>query len=429
VQRFQTQGGCVPQTIETYRLDNGLTIVVEPMPHVRSAAFALLVTAGSATDPEHQNGAMQIVNEMVYRGAGDKDARALSNALDDLGVQRGGSVGVEYTTFSGALLADDLPAALALYADIVRRPLLPADELEASRALAIQEIQALNDNPTQRLFVELSRVYFPGAFGRPVLGTIEDLQRIDHAALRHDYEARLRPGGGVLAVAGGVEPAQIRALAEELFGDWGGMPPKIMHPAARREPHYQHLPQDTAQTQIGVAFASKALGDADYYLERLALNVLSGGMGARLFTEVREKRGLVYSVAAVPRIYKGLGITLGYAGTQPARAQECVDVLLGELNRIREGVSADELERARIGLLSALVMQGESTAARVGAMASDIYLIDRPRSLDEIRSAVQGITLDQINSYLASTPPPAFTVLTLGPEPVEMKNWTMDGGR
>lgn len=410
----------MPQAISTFALDNGLTVVVEPMPHLRSAAWTLLLRAGAATDPDGQSGAMQLLNGMVYRGAGERDARALSNALDDLGVQRGGGVGVEYSTFSGALLADDLDAALALYADIVQRPQLPAAELDAERALALQSIQALNDNPSQRMFVELTKTYFPGPFGRSTLGEADELRRIDHAALQADHAQRFRPAGGVLAVAGGVEPERVRALAERLFGNWQGVPPALPMPQPRTAPLYQHVQQDTAQTQIGLAYRSVPLGDPHYYHERLALNVLSGGMATRLFTEVRTKRGLVYSVSAFPRIYKGLGIVMGYAGTQPERAQECVEVLLGELRRMGAGVSADELERARIGLLAALVMQGESSGARAGSMAGDVYLIERPRTLDEIRTAVEAITLDDLNAYLAAHTPRDFTVLTLGPAPVDL---------
>lgn len=409
------------QAMHTFRLPNGLTVAVEAMPPLRSVAWTLLVPSGSATDPDGLSGAMQVLNGMMYRGAGERDARALSNALDDLGVQRGGRVDVEFTTFGGAALADELEPALALYADIVRRPRLPADELDAERALALQAVRALNDNPTQRLFVELAKTYFPGPFGRSVLGELDDLQRLSHAALVDDFRARIKPAGAILAVAGGVDPERVRAIAERLFGDWNGAPPPLPTPAPRNEPIYRHIEQETNQTQIAVAYASLPMDDARYYHERLALNVLSGGgMATRLFVEVRAKRGLVYSVGAFPRIHRGLGVTLAYAGTQPDRAQETVEVLLAELRRIRAGVTQDELDRARIGLLSSLVMQGESTGARAGAMAADIFLIGRPRTLDEIRAAVESVTLESLNAYLADRPEPQFTVLTLGPKPVEI---------
>ncbi len=411
----------MPQHIQTHRLANGLTLVAENMSHLRSAAWSLLIPAGAATDPAGHSGAAQLLSGMVYRGAGDRDARALSNALDDLGVQRGGRVESEYLALGGALLADDLAAALAIYADIVRRPHLPAAELDAERALAIQAIQGLNDNPTQRLFRELNRVYFPGPFGRSPLGEIDEITAITPADIQADHAARFRPAGAVLAVAGRVDFAALQATVEELFGDWDGAAPAAPAAVVRAEPLYQHLPQDTAQTQIGVAYTGVPLGDPNYYLARLALNVLSGGMGARLFTEVREKRGLVYSVAAFPRIFRGLGLVLGYAGTQPERAQETVDVLLGELRGIGRGVSAEELERARTGLLAALVMSGEATSSRAGAMASDVFLLGRPRTLDEIREAVEQVTLAELNDYLADHAPATFTVLTLGPAPVEIR--------
>lgn len=410
----------MPQSIHTFRLDNGLSVVVETMPHVRSVAWTLLLQAGAATDPEGQGGAAQLLNGMVFRGAGERDARALSNTLDELGVQRGGGVGAEYTTFSGALLAEDLAAALEVYADIVRRPQLPAAELDAVRALTLQSIQSLNDNPAQRLFNEFGKIYFPGPFGRSTLGEPDELQHFDHAALQADHAARYLPAGGVLSVAGGVEPERVLEAARRLFGDWQGTPPALPQPQSRNEPLYQHIQQETAQTQIAIAYPSLPLDDPHYYHERLSLGILSGSMASRLFTEVRIKRGLVYTVYATPRLHKGLALVLGYAGTQPERAQETVDVMLAELARISDGVTEEELSRARTGLLSALVMQGESTSARAGAMASDMFLIDRPRTLDDIRGAVESITLDSLNAYLAGHRPQNFTVITLGPTPVSV---------
>ena len=404
--------------IHTEQLPNGLTLAVEPMPHLRSVSWTLLVEAGSAGDPEGQSGSATLLSGMVYRGAGNRDARELSDALDALGVLRGGGLDYEYATFGGSCLAHDFGEALALYADIVRRPSLPRAELDAERALALQSLASLHDNPSQRLFTELGQVYFPGPFGRPRLGRAEDLQRIDIDDIRQDHASRFRPAGGVLSVAGGVDPVDVRGVAEQLLGDWEGAPRPSPRPQHRAGPGYEHLHQDTAQTQIGLAYPGLALDHAQYYHARLGLNVLSGGMGARLFTEVREKRGLVYSVAAVPRVHRRVGAVLGYAGTQPERAQETLDVLIGELQRIGEGVTQAELERARTGLLAALVMQGESSGARARAMAADIFLLGRPRTLGEIRTAVEDISLDALNDHLRPHAPREFTVMTLGPEPV-----------
>lgn len=310
------------QTIHLHTFANGLQLAVEEMAHLPSAAWSLLIPAGAASDPEGRSGALNVLHGMVQRGAGTRDARALSDALDNLGVQRGGRADSEYVTFSGAALAADVPAALELYADIVLRPQLPADELDAERALAIQAIQSLNDNPTQKLFQELVRVYFPGAAGRPARGEIADLEALTIAEVQADHAARFRPAGAILTVAGGVQFAEVRDTVARLFEDWQGAAPPNARAEARREPSYQHLQQDTSQTQIGALYRGVALGDPDYYKARLGLGVLGGGMGARLFTEVREKRGLVYSVAAFPVTRRGLGLVGAYAGTQPNRAQE-----------------------------------------------------------------------------------------------------------
>ncbi|CAA9271982.1 MAG: hypothetical protein AVDCRST_MAG93-2677, partial [uncultured Chloroflexia bacterium] len=216
----------VASHIITEQLGNGLTLAVEPMPHLRSVSWTLLIPAGSAGDPDGQNGSAQLLAGMLYRGAGDRDARQLSDALDDLGVQRSGSLSYEYATFGGACLADDLVPALTLYADIVRRPQLPATELDAERALALQALASLNDNPTQKLFTQLTQVYFPGSFGRSRIGTAEDLERIDIDDLKRDHSTRFGPNGAILSVAGGVQFEEVRALAENLFGDWEPVAPQ-----------------------------------------------------------------------------------------------------------------------------------------------------------------------------------------------------------
>ena len=207
-------------------------------------------------------------------------------------------------------------------------------------------------------------------------------------------------------------------LAQARFGDWRGA--SVPLPGVRLAPWRQeHLSQETAQVQVGVAFAATAPGEPGWYENALALGALSGGMGARLFTEVREKRGLAYSVAAVSRTVRGFGYTLGYAGTTPERADETLEVLLAELKRLASGISAEELARAKTGLLSQLVMQGESSGARASALSRDAFLLGRPRSTAEIEAAVGALELEAVNRFLAERYHPEFTVLTLGSRPLK----------
>ncbi|MES4793056.1 MAG: peptidase M16 [Chloroflexota bacterium] len=382
---------------------------MEEISGVRSAAFVMLLPAGAASETEGREGSSTVLEGLVYRGAGERDARALSDALDRLGVQRQGGAELEHTSFGGSLLADDLERALALYADIVRRPRLPESDLDAEKALALQKLEALEDNPTQKLFVHLRRRFFHGPYGRSTLGDRDAIERLTIDFLREDHAARYRPEGALLAVAGRFEWDRLRDTVATLFGDWEGAAPAV-----------QHVPDETAQEQIGVAWSSLPVTDPNYYRSRLALQVLSGGMGARLFTEVREKRGLCYSVGAFPGNIRGAGYVQAYAGTTPERSQETLDVLLAELRRMKKGVAEEELTRARVGLLSALVMQGEASRARAAAIARDQYLLGRVRSLEEIRAEVERVDLDGLNAWLAAQPDPAFTIVTLGPRTLEM---------
>lgn len=400
--------------IHTSTLDNGLQLVFEPMPWLATASFTLLLPFGSATDPAGQEGSATVLADWLQRGAGPLDSRAFSDALDDLGARRGGGAGREATTFGASLLADAVPEALGLYADLARRPQLADEEFEPARALALEELASLTDNPVQRLFDHLLAHHFTSGQGRSPYGSDEGLNAMTPASLRADRGRRVGPQGAVLAIAGGVTWERVRAAVEAAFGPWRGNAEPLPAPEARAGGRH-HVTADTAQTQIGFAFEAVDADHPAWYAQALAVGVLSGGMGSRLFSEVREKRGLVYSVSAMTRTLRGYGYTLGYAGTTPERATETLEVMLAEFERLRDGVSAAELERARTGLLADLVMQGESSAARAGALAHDVFLRGSPRRLADIRRAVGGVTLEQVNAFVAEHPLRDPSVLTLGP--------------
>jgi predicted Zn-dependent peptidase len=182
-----------------------------------------------------------------------------------------------------------------------------------------------------------------------------------------------------------------------------------------------HLSKETQQTQIAIAFPSVPIGHPEYYAALGAVNVLSGGMSARLFTEVREKRGLCYAVWATYTTFKDRASVLCYAGTTNDRAQETLDVTLGELQRLQEGISKDEVERVQAGLKSSLIMQEESTSARAGTLASDWYYLGRVRTVEEIQAAVNGLTPRKILNHLRRHPPQDFTIVTLGPKPLRVR--------
>lgn len=396
-----------------------MVVVVESMPAVRSAAFSFFVPAGAAYDPAEKEGAAAVLCDMVLRGAGPRNSRQLINDLDNLGVDRSEGVSSEHTSFGGATLADALPGALEMYADILRRPHLPDNQLNAARAIAIQELRALEDDPQQKVIVELRRRHYPHPWGRPSEGSLAGLEAVTSDDVQRRLHESYRPNGTILGIAGNVSWPETRDLVERLFGDWEARdePEVGQRPAG---PRWDYINQQTAQTQIGIAYPSVPYRDPEYYQAAAAVGVLSGGMSARLFTEVREKRGLCYAVYATHSTRRDEGTVLCYAGTTPERAQETLEVTLSEIRRLADGIEQSELDRVKARVKSALIMQQESTSARAGALAGDWYHLGRVRTLQEIRQAVESQTCETLVEHLNHHPAEKFTILTLGPEPLEM---------
>lgn len=403
------------QDVFQHTFANGLTLLAERMEHVRSAALNFLVPAGCAYDPPDELGIGSVLSDMITRGAGKRDSRALTLALDNLGLDRDESVGTMHMRFWGATLSRNLAAALDIYADILRRPHLPEAEIEAVQALAVQDLQGLEDEPRQKVLIELRKRHFPAPLGQDRRGTVEGIENLTGSKVRDHFHRFIGPHSSIISVAGNIEWEPLRDQVERLFGDWQG-PPESSLTLAPGVEQRAHIQKETTQTQIALAYPSVPIGDPDYYSALGAVNVLSGGMSARLFTEVREKRGLCYSVWASYSTFKDQASVLCYAGTTNERAQETLDVTLNELRRLQDGIESEEVERVRAGLKSSLIMQEESTSARAGSLASDWYYLGRVRSFDEIQSAVNGLTAEGIVAHLRRHPLRDFTLVTLGPK-------------
>jgi predicted Zn-dependent peptidase len=396
-----------------------LALVAEPMEWLESAAFTLLVPVGSAHDPADRSGLSSFVCEMALRGAGERDSRRFIEDLDNLGVERSESVTEAHTRFSGATLAAHLPAALAIFADVVRRPHLPEDQFEASRQVLLQELRAVEDEPAEKVMIELKRRHYPEPWGRPSQGEQRALETIGLADVRQHFRRRYRPNGAILGVAGRFDWPRLREVVGELFGDWPAAGEAAVASAEARR-SIAHFPYDSNQTQIGIAYPSVPYRHPDYFQAWGAVGVLSGGMSARLFTEVRERRGLCYAVYATYHTLLDFGGVFCYAGTSAARAQETLEVTLAELVRLGQGILPEELDRLKARIKSALIMQQESSFSRSGAIARDWYHLGRVRSMDEIEQIVAGLSCQSINTYLAEHPPGGFTVVTLGPRELEV---------
>jgi predicted Zn-dependent peptidase len=409
----------VPPEVYQHTFANGLTLLAERMEHVRSAAFNFLVPAGCAHDPPDRLGITAVLADLITRGAGSRDSRQLTLALDNLGLDRGESAGVIHMRFWGATVARNLPAALEIYADILRRPHLPDSELEAVQSLAFQDLRSLEDEPRSKVFVTLRKHLYPTPLSNDRRGTVEGITNLTSESIRKHHQTWFRPSGAILSVAGNIEWKSLRDQVERLFGDWKGETDRSLtygpEPARRAQ-----VTKELEQTQITLAYPSVPIGHPDYYTALGAVNVLSapGGMSSRLFTEIREKRGLCYAVSAGYETFKDRAHIIGYAGTTNERAQETLDVFLSELRRLQEGIEAEEVERIQAGIKSALIMQQESTGARANFLASDWYYLGRVRDFDEIQSAIDGLSPETILDHVRRCPPRDFTIVTLGPKPL-----------
>lgn len=405
--------------IHREQLPNGLWLIAEPIDAAQSLSMTLLTPAGLAAEPTGQLGVAPMLAEMVCRGAGGRSAREHSDALDQLGVDRGTSVDTDHLRLSATMIGSKREPALPLLLDMIRRPNLDAAALEPSRALCLQSIDALDDEPQQRVMLELKRCHLPPPFNRSPLGEREHLTGLTLEQVRDFWRNACLADGSILAFAGRFDWDALRQQVHELLGDWTG---RADEPAPTAEPMrgYSPLTAETAQVHIGLAYDALPESDERSLYQRTAAAVLSGGMSGRLFTEVREKRGLCYAVHASYSSQKRRGLMLGYAGTTTPRAQETLDVMRHELGRLSEGVDESEFQRAIVGMKSRLVMQGESTRARAAAAARDQHVIGRPRTLDELAAQVDAITLDQLNTFLAANPPGEMTVVTVGPQPLAM---------
>jgi predicted Zn-dependent peptidase len=359
------------------------------------------------------------VADLILRGAGDRDNRALTEYLDRLGLQRSSSVGVHHTRLACAALAAKVVEGLSAYADIVQRPQMPEAGFVAGRDLALQAVAGIDDEPRQKLLIKLREWHWPSPLGRSSMGTKDHLQKLTLEGCKADFRARYGPADAIISFAGHVDFDQLTNEVGKYFGNWKRQP-GVKLPTNPPPGNFHHEAQESEQTHIGIAYGSVPETHPDYYSARMAVEVLSGGMSGRLFTEVREKRALCYSVGASYSSLKTVASIFGYAGTSNDRAQATLDCFIAELHRLTDGVTAEELDRAKIGLKASTIMTGESTSARAGAIAHDYFIRGRIRTLEEIKDAINAVTVDQVNAYLKANKPGPFTIVTVGPKPLNV---------
>jgi predicted Zn-dependent peptidase len=405
------------QKIHIHPLACGLTLVAEEMDWLESAAFAMLLPAGCVYEKASEAGLASLTCEMLQRGAGDRDSRQFVSDLENLGADCSASVSVSHMSFGGSMPKESLPTVLSMYADLVRRPLLPEDQLEDARLSCLQEVRAVEDDLSQRVMQELRRRYYGEPWGRSSQGKVETLESMQQKNVQSFFSERIRPNRGILSVAGKIDWPQLRDQIEDLFGDWRpGLDQQIVETTAERG--YHHIQHDSNQTLVGLAMDGLSYANEDYFQLRGAIGALSDGMSSRLFTEVREKRGYVYSVYANCHSLRDRGSVIAFAGTTPEHGQDTFDVTWGELKRMYAGIEQDELDRLKGRIKRSLIIQQESSPARAGSIALDWYYLQHVRTKDELQVLIDGLSCESINGWLAAHPPRNLTVVSLGPQPI-----------
>lgn len=404
---------------DRYTLKNGMVLLGERMEHVQSVSFQFLLPAGSAVLPDGCSGAAAVISDWIFRGAADRTSRQLVEALDGLGVHRSESAHVYHLSLNASLEAGNLYKALELYADVMLRPALEPAQFENSRQLAVSDLEGLDDDPRQKVMMLLSEQFYPDPFGRPAIGKMEELQSL---TAQQAAEIALRmydPSEMIFSISGNYDFDAVCRHMERLFSNPGISHKKNITPVHTGQ-GYTHLQADGAQVHIGIMTPVPPIHSDVYYELLAAVAVLSGSMSSRLFTEVREKRGLCYAVGAKYRSLKEYAGISCYAGTSPEKAQETLEVTIEQFQQLHLGISEDELHRAKVGLKTSLIMQTESTGARASGIAADYFLLGHVREPDEIRQRIEQLTVKRILDVLKAYPFEKFTAVTIGPRQIKL---------
>jgi len=406
--------------LDKHILKNGMVLLGEPMESVASVAFGFMIPCGCATIPSGLCGAGNVIDDWIFRGAAGKTSRQISDEIDGLGLHRAASLGSSHLSIGAVLEASNLDKALPIYADIIQKPNLEDDQFELAKQLTIDSVLALEDNPRQNVMLKLRESFYPDPIGRSTAGKIDELEKLTAEKTRQIISDNFNLSDTIFSIAGKYDFDAVVKQMEELFNTEKR---PVAEPAKlqQKQNKYTHFPNDGAQVHIALMTKTVKPDSADYYNAQVAVSILSGGMSARLFTEVREKRGLCYAIGARYHNLKDAAGIMCYARTTPDKAQETLDVIIAEFDRLKEGITEDELQRAKVGLKSSLIMSSESSTSRASNIAGDFYILDRVRTLDEIKQEIEKISVDSVLKFLKENIFADYTVVTIGPKQVNVK--------
>ena len=368
-----TAGAATPPPVIRHVLPNGLTVLVRSDASVGVVAASLQVRAGSLFETADTAGITNFLHRVMIRGTRQHTAVLLTEAIEDLGGSLDASGDVEYGEVRGTALARSWEPLLRLMAEVALRPTLPPDEIERERRLIQSALQTRGDTPFQRALDSVLRdLYGPHPYAWPSVGRRESIERIGRDALQAHYAAIYRPDRMVLAVSGNVPGDKVMRAAERLFRDMPRPPAPMNVSAVEARPRAERrlVERPVQQAQVLVGYLGPSLVDPDYAAVRVLGTVLGGGMSGRLFRELRDRRGLAYSVGVLGSFRTGPSFLVTYLGTAPPNAEAAEAGVLAEIERVRgEAITEGELARAKAFLLGNLAMDRRTSASHAWYMA------------------------------------------------------------
>ena len=404
---------------------NGVTVLSERVPSVRSAAVGVWVRTASAHEPRPKMGVSHLLEHMVFKGTTRRSAQEIALALE----ARGGSLDAytsrDSTAYHARVLDADLPRALDVLTDMVRRPALRDSDLSLERQVVLEEISTVEDTPDDEVFDLAYQTLWPNhPYGFQILGTKETVSAISADDLKQLHQRAYFPGNCIIAAAGNLTHEALLAEVEKQgwFDGDGTQTPSLNAPPVPPVPPAirgvtRAFEKDSAQTHIVFATDTIPYADRRKYAMLVLSNIFGGGMSSRLFQRIREELGLAYAIYSFTSFYRAVGMSGVYVGTQPQRAKEAAEAIGAEFTRLaREGLTGPALEDAKQQTLGQLMLSLESPTARMYRLASTAVYGEPYRSLDEVLQTVATLTADEVSAMAAEFfALERQTVVSLGP--------------
>ena len=401
--------------IQVTRLPSGLLVATETMERVETVSFGAYVATGTRSETAAENGASHFLEHMAFKGTARRSAADIAEEIENVGGQINAYTAREQTAYYVKLLKEDLALGADIIGDILTHSTFAPDELERERGVILQEIGQANDTPDDIIFDRFQEIAYPDQpMGRPVLGTEGGIAAMGRDVLTGYMQRHYAAGNIVVAAAGALTHKAVVDLARQHFAGLPAAMPGPFLPGAYRGGEFREA-RELDQVHIVLGFPSVAYDDPDYYPVLLLSTLLGGGMSSRLFQEIREKRGLVYSIYSFSAPFMDGGLFGIYAGTGEAEAEELVPVTLEELRKVQKGVSEAELHRARAQVKASLLMSLESTGSRCEQVARQIQVFGRIVPTAETVAKLNAVTVEDVRRAAMRVFRAAPTLAAMGP--------------